>query len=46
MQDLLEFPSRVLVQLAFTREDVQLFQQLNRLPWTQIQIKRFGIACF
>jgi hypothetical protein len=37
MQDLLQFAARVLVQLAFACEDVQLFEQLNRLPRAQIE---------
>jgi hypothetical protein len=34
--DLLELAARVLVQLAFTRQDMQFFEQLNGLAGAQL----------
>jgi hypothetical protein len=36
MKHLLQLATGVLIELALTREDVQLFEQFNRLPWPQI----------
>ena len=38
MVDLLELAARILVDLAFAREDVQLFQQLQRLAGAQVEL--------
>ena len=34
--DLLELAPRVLVELAFSGEDVKLFKQLDGLPWLDL----------
>ena len=38
MVHLLEFSPRVLVDLALARENVQLFQQLQRLAGAQVEL--------
>ena len=38
MVHLLELAARILVDLALAREDVQFFQQLQRLARTQVEL--------